>query len=119
MYQLISISPALGGRALGLADSRPFCLLLPSRELLLSPSNCGSGRERKKESQRKQSKRRTPSGQSDSRHLGRKGGNTTVWSWTLGKLVTEGRAGCSGIPEVSALAAGPALSQAWLWDLCR
>lgn len=51
--------PALGGRALGLADSSPFCSLLPSRELLLSPSYCGWGRKSKQASQEKRSKKGT------------------------------------------------------------
>lgn len=79
IHQLISISRALGGRALGLADSRPFCLLLPSRELLLlRPSNCCWG-ERKKKKERKpekakqkedtlRTKRQSPSGQEGRKH---------------------------------------------------
>lgn len=113
--------PALGGRALGLADSSFFCLLLPSRELLLSPST-GAGGGRESRPGRAKQKKAHPQDKGGSRHLGRrKGRNATVWTWTPGKLVTEGQspAGWSGISEVSALAAGPALSCTWLWNLCR
>lgn len=86
-HQLISISPSSGWRGCHrLADSSSFCFHMPSRELLLHPSNWG----RKKESEKKEkgrgktlkTKRQAPSGQEEE--------NATVWSWTLGEAGDRG-----------------------------
>lgn len=115
-HQPISIFPALGGSAAtGQADSSPFCFRMPSRELLLHPSNWGEKRKREK---RKGKGEKKPQDKETGTiwATGRKCHCLEFGPW--GKRAMQGQAWGPlewEILDLSELAPFPASSLAWLW----
>lgn len=98
-HQLISISPSSGGwAATGLADSSPFCLQRPSRELLLHGIGGWGVRGGGSEEKEKGREGANPSRQRDRHHLGTRKKMPLSLQTALGEAGTEGQArGLAGV----------------------
>lgn len=80
-HRLISIFPSLGVWG---AASSPFCFPVPSRELLLQPSNEGGGGKQEKESEKEEKGREKPLLTKRQAPSGHQKENAAVWTWALG-----------------------------------